>query len=119
MKKLIIALLVLVSGAAYSQQDLTLYNMRYLQQASFTNPAFFPECKVNVGIPALSGGQFRVGNSGFVYKDLVELGSDDSLRLTPVNALNGHEGIELFRSRAQNRHYSFWIQTKQRRIISA
>ena len=118
MKKLIIALLVLVSGATYAQQDLTLYNMWYLQQASFTNPAFFPECKVNVGIPALSGGQFRVGNSGFVYKDLVELGSDDSLRLTPVNALNGMKELNYLDQELRTDIIHFGFRLKEKNYIS-
>lgn len=118
MKKIIIALLILTSGAVYAQQDLTLYNMRYLQQASFTNPAFFPECKVNVGIPMLSGGQFRVGNSGFVYKDFVELGSGDSLRLTPVNALRSMKELNYFEQELRTDIIHFGFRLKQKNYIS-
>ena len=50
MKKLIIIALVVFAGLkANAQQDLTLYNARYLQQASFTNASFTPECNVTVG----------------------------------------------------------------------
>lgn len=118
MKKIVIGILILASGAVYAQQDLTLYNMRYLQQASFTNPAFFPECKVNVGVPAISGGQFRVGNSGFVYKDFVELGSDDSLRLTPVNALSAMKELNYFEQELRTDIIHFGFRLKEKNYLS-
>lgn len=114
MKKILIALCLLVAGTTYAQQELTLYNMRYLQQASFTNPSFFPECNINVGIPALSGLTLRAGNSGFVWKDFVELGADDSLRLTTINALNAMAEVNYFEEefRADLIHFGFRLKEK-------
>ena len=118
MKKIIIALLVFASGAVYAQQDLTLYNMRYLHQASFTNPAFFPECKVNVGIPALSGTHIRLGNSGFVYKDFVELQSDKSLTLTPIKALGAMKDLNYLDQEFRSDIIHFGFRLKQKNYVS-
>ena len=118
MKKIIIALLVFASGAVYAQQDLTLYNMRYLHQASFTNPAFFPECKVNVGIPALSGTHIRLGNSGFVYKDFVELQSDNTLTLTPINALGAMKELNYLDQEFRSDIIHFGFRLKQKNYVS-
>jgi outer membrane protein OmpA-like peptidoglycan-associated protein len=118
MKKIIIALLVLASGAVYAQQDLTLYNMRYLQQASFTNPAFFPECKVNVGVPALTSTYVRLGNSGFVMKDFIEKGADDSLRFTPINALDAMKDLNYFEQEFRSDLIHFGFRLKQKNYLS-
>lgn len=110
---LVIALLI-IAGAGYAQQDLTLYNMRYLHQSSFTNPAFFPECKVNVGVPAISGIYVSASNSGFVYKDAVTLGSDDSLTLTPITALDAMKDLNYLEQelRLDIIHFGFRIKSK-------
>lgn len=85
MKRLITVLLVAMVGTSFAQQDLTLYNMRYLQQASFTNPAFFSECKATVGMPGFSSAAFRFGNSGFVPRNFLDV---SSFSFTPANALD-------------------------------
>ncbi len=68
-------------------QDLTLYNMPYIQQRVELNPAFLPKSKVHVSIPGLSSLGISFSNSGFKYADLVKL-EGDSLRLDVDNMLN-------------------------------
>jgi outer membrane protein OmpA-like peptidoglycan-associated protein len=73
MKKLFfISLLSLVlNNFLIAQQDLIMYNMRYVPQRMYTNPANLNNAKVNIGFPIVSSGYFNFGNSGFKYNDLV------------------------------------------------
>lgn len=73
MKKLLLAVIVgLMSVSAFAQMDLTLYNARYLQQASYTNASFFPECRVNVQL--LFSGSGRYANNGLNRGDILRFG---------------------------------------------
>lgn len=118
MKRLVIGILLLATTGAFAQQDLLLYNMRYLQQSSFTNPAYFGECKVNVGVPALSSFHLRFGNSGFVLQDLVRLGSDDSLRITPIGALDKMQDLNYFDQEFRYDPIHFGFRIKDKNYIS-
>lgn len=117
MKRIVITLLMILPGVIYAQQDLTLYNMRYLQQASFTNPSYFGECKVNVGVPAISSIYTRFGNSGFVWGDFVTLNSDDSLEVTPVDALKKMKDLNYFSQEFRYDPIHFGFQIKEKNYI--
>jgi len=112
MKKLLLALALIITGSVFAQQDLTLYNARYLQQSGFTNPAFFHECKVNVGMPLLSGIYVNAGNSGFVYKDFVNQGNGGALTLTPFTAIDKMKDVNYFNQefRMDVLHFGFTIK---------
>lgn len=55
MKKLFfIALISLYTSLNFGQQDLTIYYMDNIPQRMYSNPAFKPKSKVNIGLPVIS-----------------------------------------------------------------
>jgi outer membrane protein OmpA-like peptidoglycan-associated protein len=117
MKHLITGLLIWGTTSAIAQQDLTLYNMRYLQQASFTNASFTPECKVNIGL-LTSGIYGKISNSGFVYRDFINKGAKDSLYLTPVKALGEMKGLNYLEQEFRYDLLQFGFRVKQRNYFA-
>ena len=47
--------------------------MSRIPQVIYTNPAFIPDSRVNVGLPVLSSNYFSLGNSGFTYNSLLDV----------------------------------------------
>jgi hypothetical protein len=80
--------MLLMSSMGFAQTDLTLYNMNRTPQSMYQNPALSPPTKVNIGLPVLSSIYLQGINSGFAWKNLVQLGSDDSLTLNVDNMLD-------------------------------
>ncbi len=72
--------LLMATIPALAQHDLTMYHMQQVPQRIFQNPAFIPEQKFYIGIPALSGIQSSFANP-FAYNDAIERDSDDSVTL--------------------------------------
>ena len=55
---------------SFGQQELTLFHMNNVMQASYINPSLIPENKVSIGLPALSSIAAGVYFSPFVANDL-------------------------------------------------
>ena len=83
-----ILILSTVLSNAFAQNDLPFYHMgNATPQGNHLNPAFFPESKVYVSLPALSGINMSV-NNGFSYSDaLFDVPGEDSVRLDVDNLL--------------------------------
>jgi outer membrane protein OmpA-like peptidoglycan-associated protein len=79
---------LLTSQVLIAQQDLVLYNMEVVPQRMYTNPAFLPWSKVNIGLPLLSSQYGSLTNSGFNYSDLIKHRADDSLSVDYNNMLS-------------------------------
>jgi len=112
MRKLIIIALVAFAGLkANAQQDLTLYNARYLQQASFTNAAFTPECNVTVGGILFGSTYIRGGSSGITRRSISNFiqGPDDAVksldRMKDLNYLEVDAGRDII-------HFGFRVKEK-------
>ncbi|GAB4378212.1 MAG: hypothetical protein Kow0075_07840 [Salibacteraceae bacterium] len=115
--RFIVALFVFSAFEVEAQQDLTLYNMRYLQQSSFTNPAYFGECKVNVGIPLLTSYYFRLGHSGFTLLDIATLNSNN-LNLSTVNPLNEMKDLNYLDQEFRSDLIHFGFRLKDKNYLS-
>ncbi len=63
------------------QQNQQLFQMHYLGESNFLNPAVQSECKWFIGIPVLSSVHVNYANSGFSYKQLVKNTSDSTYSL--------------------------------------
>lgn len=112
MKKIIYAVLAcLAVTSAFAQQDLTLYNMRYLHQAGFTNPAFTPECKVTFSGPLVGSNYFRAGNSGFTINKLRTLGEGPD-KISKVLDRMGKISYLDFETRRDWLHVGFRVKEK-------
>lgn len=89
MKKHILTIAILFTVLHIkAQQSLTLYNMDMINQSNQINPSMFPGNKHYVGIPALSGIRLHFTNSGFTWRDLHSIRTDDSVSLDINNALS-------------------------------
>lgn len=123
---LLVALLLMGASYTQAQRELTLYNARYLQQASFANAAFTPECKVNIGGLALGSTHLSLENNGFTRKSLGNIaegpeGAAEELdRLREVNYLAGEFRKDLhFGFRLKEKNYlSFNISPRSQTTIA-
>lgn len=77
-KNILAAFLLIFSIAAHGQQNLTLYNMKALQQVqTHANPAFTPTAKINIAMPGLfipfpvPSLYFNMSNNGFKLSHLI------------------------------------------------
>ena len=81
MKKGIFLLLFqLVVFSAFSQQNMTMYNMRSVYQRSYVNPGLLPDAKIYIGIPALGSNYLNVSNSRLDIKGLKGIFEDQGQR---------------------------------------
>ena len=81
--------ILFISRQAFSQDNLTLYNMKSVAEKCYLNPGKMPETRLNINLPLLSSTSFGYTNSGFVLSDLItKRPQDDSLLLTSDNMLS-------------------------------
>ena len=82
--------IVCLAKVGTAQQELSLHFVRDVQQINFTNPALFPEEKINFSLLLpIPGGVFNFANTGFTYNDVfVPRDQDDSLTLDIDNAIS-------------------------------
>ncbi len=89
MKKYILTIAVLLAFVhTQAQQALTLYNMDMISQSNQINPSMIPGNRHYIGIPALSGMRIQFSNSGFTWRDLHQVRTDDSVSLDIDNAIS-------------------------------
>lgn len=89
MKKKYLTFLILICVApGFAQQGLTLFNMYGLGQSTQVNPSIIPEEKMYVGIPMLSSTSVLFSNSGFTWRDLHHVRTDDSVSMQVDHALS-------------------------------
>ncbi len=75
MKKIIYIALIVFSGQVFSQSNLGFYHMgRALPQGANYNPAYFPDARVYVSLPGISGVDFSMNNSFGIADVLTETG---------------------------------------------
>jgi len=72
MKKLTLIFLVMVGGlnVAFAQYDLTLYNMKSLQQSLYVNPAHQVDYRFFLGVPLLSSLNFNLNSRTINVRDI-------------------------------------------------
>ncbi len=78
MRRGILIIILLIPILLSGQQNQQLFQMHYLGESNFLNPAVQSECKWFVGIPVLSSIHFNYANSGFTYKQLISNTSDST-----------------------------------------
>ncbi|MGD2033984.1 MAG: DUF5723 family protein [Bacteroidales bacterium] len=81
MRRILSAILLSVPLLLSGQQNQQLFQMHYLGESNFLNPAVQSECKWFIGIPVLSSVHLNYANSGFSYKQLVKNISDSAYSL--------------------------------------
>lgn len=117
--KLIVAL-ILISGLAKAQSDLTLQFMNDVFQSSYMNPSVTPEHKISVGLP--TNVSVQVINTGFIFSDFVKFNSDTSAQLNlndfydglkKTNMLYVGENMDLFHVRVKVQNAFYWFSVRQ------
>jgi hypothetical protein len=73
---------------ASGQQNQQLYQMHYLGESNFLNPAIQSECKVFIGLPVISSLHLNYANSGFSYRQMVSNTSDSTSQLKIDRVIN-------------------------------
>ncbi len=68
--------LLLLSSGLGAQQDLTLYQLSGVPQSNMVNPAFVPDVKMVIGIPAISSINANYNNVAFSVNDGFDLDGD-------------------------------------------
>lgn len=77
-----IALLVSCITAAYTQSNLTTYQLyKTLPQANYLNPAFMPEHKVVIGLPVISSINVAFANGRIALNEVLTYNANDSLMI--------------------------------------
>ncbi|MEQ6121946.1 DUF5723 family protein [Reichenbachiella sp. MALMAid0571] len=86
---IVLFITVLLAFTTKAQNDLTFYHMgKATPQANHLNPSFFPDSKVYVSLPAISGINLSLNNS-FSYNDvIVDVPGEDSVKLDIDNLLS-------------------------------
>lgn len=81
MNRIYLSVLAFISIVAWGQQNQQLYQMHYVGESNFLNPAVQSECKIFIGLPLISSIHFNYANSGFSYRQLVQNTSDSTSQL--------------------------------------
>lgn len=71
-----------------AQYDFTMQGMTLVPQRMYINPAFIPDSKWHIGIPALSSNHITLGYNGHTYSQLIKKDGNDSLYVDLQNALD-------------------------------
>lgn len=71
-----------------AQYDFTMQGMTLVPQRMYINPAFVPDSKWHIGIPALSSNHITLGYNGHTFSQLVRRDANDSLFIDLQNALD-------------------------------
>lgn len=76
MKKILTSLILFLPVMLMGQQNQQLYQMHYLGESNFLNPAVQSTCKLFIGLPVISSIHLNYANSAFSYRQLVNNTSD-------------------------------------------
>jgi hypothetical protein len=91
-RKSLVALMVIVlsvcSTQVKAQYDFTMQGMTLVPQRMYINPAFIPDSKWHIGIPALSSNHITLGYNAHTYSQLLRRDSNDSLFVDVQNAID-------------------------------
>ena len=85
---LVAVALVACSFQAKAQYDFTMQGMTLVPQRMYINPAFIPDSKWHIGIPALSSNHITLGYNGHAYSQLIKKDANDSLYVDLQGALD-------------------------------
>jgi hypothetical protein len=110
---------------AHAQQELTLFHMNNLVQASYINPTAMPEFKISIGLPIISSVYTSLGNSSFRLNDLkANLNKSDSTIYNfdklmskldkNKNYLYTHQQVDLFSLRFRHRWWFITLNATQK-----
>ena len=97
----------------FAQQDLSIHLLPIIPQSNYTHPSFMPTAKVHVGFPGISSLSLGMAHSGFAYKDLFTLRSDDSLQLTVDNVIDKLSNKNYLSAQAIEELLSFGFRVKE------
>ncbi|MBN1951270.1 MAG: hypothetical protein JW801_08695 [Bacteroidales bacterium] len=72
---------LLLPAFTYGQQNHTLYQMQYVPQSNFLNPAIQSPCTWFIGIPVLSSLHVNYANSAFSFNNLITITNPSTAEL--------------------------------------
>jgi len=84
----VVIVLMACSFQAKAQYDFTMQGMTLVPQRMYINPAFVPDSKWHIGIPALSSNQVTLGMNGLAFSQVIKRDANDSLYVDLQNGLD-------------------------------
>lgn len=112
MKKIVLALLTLISGSVFAQEDFLMYSFDNLPQGNYVNPAFKPSSKGFIAMPFLNT-YVGASHSGFKLNNLVAIRPDDSLELRPDIAIDKMADLNYVKAMVANELIGFGFTVKE------
>ncbi|MCB9191043.1 MAG: OmpA family protein [Flavobacteriales bacterium] len=92
LKRSLVALMVILLSVCATQvkaqYDFTMQGMTLVPQRMYINPAYIPDSKWHIGIPALSSNHITLGYNGHTFSQLIRRDANDSLYVDLGNALD-------------------------------
>lgn len=85
---LMVIVLSVCTTQVKAQYDFTMQGMTLVPQRMYINPAFVPDSKWHIGIPALSSNHITLGYNAHTYSQLIRKDGNDSLYVDLQNALD-------------------------------
>lgn len=121
LKFLISAILVFAAFQSKAQYDFTMQGMTMVPQRMYINPAFIPDSKWHIGIPALSSNHFTLGYNAHTYSQLIKKDGNDSLYVDLQNAINkmGKTNYMSMNARIDLLSFSFTVGPNKNNFIYA
>ncbi|MBI1286802.1 MAG: OmpA family protein [Flavobacteriales bacterium] len=118
---LISAVLVFAAFQSKAQYDFTMQGMTMVPQRMYINPAFVPDSKWHIGIPALSSNHFTLGYNAHTYSQLIKKDGNDSLYVDLQNAINkmGKTNYMSMNARIDLLSFSFTVGPNKNNFIYA
>ena len=127
-KNLFLLVMVMTFSVLQAQQSNTLFFMHSLPEANFVNPAVQIECKLFIGLPAVSSVHSHVSNSGFTANQLLKKESEGSYSIDADHVLNKlgprnqftselHSTIVALGLRRYEYYYTFSIMEKNNQAL--
>lgn len=113
--------LVFAATQTKAQYDFTMQGMTLVPQRMYINPAFIPDSKWHIGIPALSSNHITLGYNGHTYSQLIKRDANDSLYVDLQNALDkmGKTNYLSMNARIDLLSFSFTVGPKKNNFIYA
>lgn len=111
-RKIVVAVLTFVGVTVSAQEDFLLYSFENLPQGHFVNPAFKPNAKGYMTMPAMNT-YLGASHSGFKLSNLVQIRPDDSLELRPDIAIDKMAQLNYIKAAVNNELISFGFKMEK------
>ena len=105
---------LLITFQIYGQQSNTLYFMHSIPQSNLVNPAVQNECRLFIGLPAISSFHINIANNGFTFNQLIDNQSPGEYTIDAATLLDKLGNRNYFSTELYACIFAFGIKLKNR-----